>query len=381
MKSKSPFSKNTPLKEIEIFQGSTSTYRHPSTVIQPIVGAKVGKKLAETGGKVAVDAINAMPGKKPEFKVPEFEKPELKLPEYKGDLRTIGGFEERTIQGKGKANRTFFKDLSTKQVKEAKKWIKENPKKYKELLNKKNKTTSTTEKRTYTLVNGKKVYDTGWMAKNNSLAINMNGSPAKQIDPYAAINPEAVPGAQAQNVLGAQPIVGANLNQARNVDMQAMIDPYKSPGATFKPGEKLKAENIYGQAGQRQALMNLGSPMHAHTPDHDKKSDSLAMKGPLYHKGHPDDYDGHTHRKIGKSYEVGDYMDQTDMDKKFPKLWSEDVGRIQKDKVSQFMISKNKDYNPTKIDTIRPVSGKTFKMTWGDAERNISTTPKYKKSK
>lgn len=381
MKSKSPFSKNTPLKEIEIFQGSTSTYRHPSTVIQPIVGAKVGKKLAETGGKVAVDAINAMPGKKPEFKVPEFEKPELKLPEYKGDLRTIGGFEERTIQGKGKANRTFFKDLSTKQVKEAKKWIKENPKKYKELLNKKNKTTSTTEKRTYTLVNGKKVYDTGWMAKNNSLAINMNGSPAKQIDPYAAINPEAVPGAQAQNVLGAQPIVGANLNQARNVDMQAMIDPYKSPGATFKPGEKLKAENIYGQAGQRQALMNLGSPMHAHTPDHDKKSDSLAMKGPLYHKGHPDDYDGHTHRKIGKSYEVGDYMDQTDMDKKFPKLWSEDVGRIQKDKVSQFMISKNKDYNPTKIDTIRPVSGKTFKMTWGDAERNISTNPKYKKSK
>ena len=381
MKSKSPFSKNTPLKEIEIFQGSTSTYRHPSTVIQPIVGAKVGKKLAETGGKVAVDAINAMPGKKPEFKVPEFEKPELKLPEYKGDLRTIGGFEERTIQGKGKANRTFFKDLSTKQVKEAKKWIKENPKKYKELLNKKNKTTSTTEKRTYTLVNGKKVYDTGWMAKNNSLAINMNGSPAKQIDPYAAINPEAVPGAQAQNVLGAQPIVGANLNQARNVDMQAMIDPYKSPGATFKPGEKLKAENIYGQAGQRQALMNLGSPMHAHTPDHDKKSDSLAMKGPLYHKGHPDDYDGHTHRKIGKSYEVGDYMDQTDMDKKFPKLWSEDVGRIQKDKVSQFMISKNKDYNPTKIDTKRPVSGKTFKMTWGDAERNISTNPKYKKSK
>lgn len=381
MKSKSPFSKNTPLKEIEIFQGSTSTYRHPSTVIQPIVGAKVGKKLAETGSKVAVDAINAMPGKKSEFKVPEFEKPIIKLGEYKGNLQTLGGFEERTVQGKGKANRTFFKDLSTEQQQEAKKWIKENPKKYKELLNKKNKTASTTEKRTYTLVNGKKVYDTGWMAKNNSLAINMNGSPAKQIDPYAAINPEAVPGTQAQNVLGAQPIVGTDLNQARNVDMQAMVDPYKSPGATFKPGEKLKAENIYGQAGQRQALMNLGSPMHAHTPDHDKKSDSLAMKGPLYHKGHPDDYDGHTHRKIGKSYETGDYMDQTDMDKKFPKLWAEDVGRIQKDKVSQFMVSKDKDYNPAKIDTIRPVSGKTFKMTWGDAERNISTNPKYKKSK
>lgn len=392
MKSKSPFSKNTPLKEIEIFQGSTSTYRHPSTVIQPIVGAKVGKKLTDVGNKMVVEGIKAMPGKKPEPR--QIQEISSVIKPSKGiDLTPKG----RELEIKQKNISKYVQTPSTHKTSLKEAYTKRDMEKYGNMTFEQYKAvakkdplygTSGTKgglkkmESTVTYIDGKKALQTPYkQVKNNSLAINMNGSPAKQIDPYAAINPEAVPGAQAQNVLGAQPIVGANLNQARNVDMQAMIDPYKSPGATFKPGEKLKAENIYGQAGQRQALMNLGSPMHAHTPDHDKKSDSLAMKGPLYHKGHPDDYDGHTHRKIGKSYEVGDYMDQTDMDKKFPKLWSEDVGRIQKDKVSQFMISKNKDYNPTKIDTIRPVSGKTFKMTWGDAERNISTNPKYKKSK
>ncbi len=350
MKSKSPFSKNTPLNKIEIFQGSTSTYRHPSTVIQPIVGAEIGKKLAEVGSKVAVDAINAKSDKKSEFKVPEFEKPELKLEDYKGDLRTLGGFEERTVPGKGKANRTFFKDLSTKKRQEAKEWIKNNPKKYEELLSKKNKTASTTEKRTYTLVDGKKVFD-DWKTKNNSLAINMNGSPAKQIDPYAAINPEAVPGTQAQNVLGAQPIVGADLNQARNVDMQAMIDPYKSPGATFKPGEKLKAENIYGQAGQRQALMNLGSPTHAHTPTH------------------------------GEKYKKGDLIDESDFETLDTGYNVRNISDIQEDKKGQFMTtlgdseiysdrprptSGTIDYpNPkgSVRDTIRPKVGKFFKRS------------------
>lgn len=393
MKSKSPFSKNTPLKKIEIFQGSTSTYRHPSTVIQPIVGAEVGKKLAETGSKVAVDAINAMPGKEQEPR-PKDRTVDVMGTTAKGmdlsakgrDLKITQKIENKLAQTQGTPKKTLKQAYADRDMKQYggmtfdqyKAAAKKDP-----LYG-----TSGTKgglkrmESRVTYIDGKRAISTPYKeTKNNLLAAQMKGSPAKQIDPYAAINPEAVPGAQAQNVLGAQPIVGADLNQARNVDMQAMVDPYKSPGATFKPGEKLKAENIYGQAGQRQALMNLGSPMHAHTPDHDKKSDSLAMKGPLYHKGHPDDYDGHTHRKIGKSYETGDYMDQTDMDKKFPKLWAEDVGRIQKDKVSQFMVSKDKDYNPAKIDTIRPVSGKTFKMTWGDAERNISTNPKYKKSK
>ena len=352
MKSKSPFGKNTPLKKIEIFQGSTSTYRHPSTVIQPIVGAEVGKKLAEVGSKIAVDAIKAKSDKKPEFKVPEFEKPKIELGEYEGDLRTLGGFEERKIPGK--------KSIMTlsEMTPEQKSWrdqkIKELGKEgYAKLVNK-NKSKDITQKRTYTLVNGKKVYDSWQMEKNNSLAINMKGSPAKQVNPYAAVNPEAVPASQSQNVLGAQPIVGADINQARNVDMQAMIDPYKSPGATFKPGEKINAENIYGQAGQRQALMNLGSPMHAHTPTH------------------------------GKKYKKGDLIDESDFETLGTGYNVQNISDIQEDKKGQFMTtlgdseqkappiksrpkSRIIDYPDPKgsvRDTIRPQVGKFFKKTY-----------------
>ncbi len=105
------------------------------------------------------------------------------------------------------------------------------------------------------------------------------------------------------------------------------------------------------------------------------------LQTPLYNKGHANDYEGHTHRKKGGSYKEGDYMDETDMETSYPKLHTQDVGEIKRDKKSQFMVSKNEDYNPAKIDTIRPSKGKEFKMGWGDAERNISTNPKYKKSK
>ena len=173
----------------------------------------------------------------------------------------------------------------------------------------------------------------------------MKGSPNKLIgdtmDPYG------------QNDLGAQP-------SARAIDMAAIGNPYATPGADFDPQSKMKAESIFGSAGQRQGLMNLGTPLHD--------------------KGHANDYEGHTHRKKGGSYREGDYMDETDMETSYPKLHTQDVGEIKRDKKSQFMVSKNEDYNPAKIDTIRPSKGKEFKMGWGDAERNISTNPKFKKS-
>ena len=110
-----------------------------------------------------------------------------------------------------------------------------------------------------------------------------------------------------------------------------------------------------------------------------QRASMLAMNGtPLHDKGHADDYEGHTHRKKGGSYKVGDYMDETDFESLNTKLNAYDRGEIKKDKKSQFMVSKNEDFNPVKIDTIRPSKGKTFKMGWGDAERNISTNPKYK---
>ena len=334
MKSRSPFK-----AKIDIFQGSTSTYRHPSTVIQPIVGAQVGAQIAKTASEVTVKAIEAKsekPKKQFDFKVGP--KPEaLTVPDFEYNFRTSGGKETREV----KANRTFLKDLSEKDRVAAEQWIEKNPKKHKELLAKK-KASNVNQFRTYSLDDkGNKTNFSDWRNSPNT----MKGSPAKQIDPYAAINPEAVPGSQAQNVLGAQPIVGADMNQARNVDMQAMIDPYKSPGATFKPGEKINAENIYGQAGQRQALMNLGSPMHAHTPTH------------------------------GKKYKKGDLFDESDLDKLKTGYYIQNISEIQEDKKGQFMTtledretfrgnsSKTIDYpRPGAArDTIRPKIGRVFK--------------------
>ena len=363
MKSKSPFSKNTPLNEIEIFQGSTSTYRHPSTVIQPIVGAKIGKKLAETGSEVAVDAINAMPGKEPRPKEEAFtgrvagynikpdtiksKKLEIKTENISKFMPTPPTPKKSLTQAYADRDMGKYGGMTLEQYKAVAK---------KDPLYGTSGTKGGLKKMesTVTYIDGKKVLQTPYkQAKNNSLAINMNGSPAKQIDPYEAINPEAVPGAQAQNVLGAQPIVGADLNQARNVDMQAMIDPYKSPGATFKPGEKLKAENIYGQASQRQALMNLGSPMHAHTPTH------------------------------GKKYKKGDLIDESDFDTFGTGYNVENISDIQEDEKGQFITtlsdserkvppiksrpkSRIIDYPDPKgsvRDTIRPKVGKFFKRS------------------
>ena len=110
-----------------------------------------------------------------------------------------------------------------------------------------------------------------------------------------------------------------------------------------------------------------------------QRASMLAMKGtPLHDKGHADDYEGHTHRKKGKSYKEGDYIDETDFESLNTNLNAYDRGEIQKDEKSQFIVTKNPDFNPAKIDTIRPSKGRTFKMGWGDAERNISTNPKYK---
>lgn len=355
MKSKAPFGKNTPLRKIEIFQGSTSTYRHPSTVIQPIVGAEVGKKLAEVGSKVAVDAIKAKSDKKPDGKTMIDSKglqiPDIgdNLPKLDTKVPNLIGKSKSTSNTSDYYQKTVREILPTIGSYEGRKMSQEEwdalPSDTKRRLN---AAVGADEEGNITKP-GYRI--TKIEGKNQIAATQMKGSPAKQVDPYAAINPEAVPGTQAQNVLGAQPIVGTDLNQARNVDMQAMIDPYKSPGATFKPGEKLKAENIYGQAGQRQALMNLGSPMHAHTPTH------------------------------GKKYKKGDLIDESDFETLGTGYNVQNISDIQEDKKGQFMTtlgdseiysdrprpkSKKIDYPDPKgspRDTIRPKVGKFFKRS------------------
>jgi hypothetical protein len=136
----------------------------------------------------------------------------------------------------------------------------------------------------------------------------MKGSPNKLIgdtmDPYGQINPGAVPPNQAQNDLGAQPIIGAQGSQpsARAIDMAAIENPYATPGADFNPQSKMKAESIFGSAGQRQGLMNLGTPLHhdsekqAHTHP-TKTTTKISGKGEM----------------PGSSYVKGDYVDEDDL--------------------------------------------------------------------
>ena len=179
MKSKSPFQ-----AKIDIFQGSTSTYRHPSTVIQPIVGAQVGAQIAKTASEVTVKAITAK-SEKPKSEKPKKEfdfkvtppPGEITVPDYKGDLRALGGKETREVPGK----KSIMK--LSEMTPEQKSWRKQKrkelgPKGYAELVNK-NKPKNITQSRTYSLdEEGEKTDFSDWTNSPNT----MKGSPVKHND-------------------------------------------------------------------------------------------------------------------------------------------------------------------------------------------------------
>ena len=362
MKSKSPFPMKSPLR-IQVYGGDT--YESPDTVITKTVGEQVGKAI--TG--LADNASKYMDN----YKKPEPRKKVESANSLTPDEVQVG---ERGFSNPGKlSSKTSNKIQYIKTGRsEDEAWEKRNreiyPEGSRDKFNKDMRADPSYGKGGNTVkqnLTSTSIYGDGRLISQTPYSpTSMKGSPNKLIgdtmDPYGQINPGAVPPNQAQNDLGAQPIIGAQGSQpsARAIDMAAIGNPYVTPGADFDPQSKMKAESIFGSPMQRQGLMNLGTPLHD--------------------KGHADDYEGHTHRKKGGSYKEGDYMDETDMETSYPKLYTQDVGEIKRDKKSQFMVSKNEDYNPTKIDTIRPSKGKEFKMTWGDAERNISTNPKYKKS-
>ena len=388
MKSKSPFAKKSPLK-IQVYRGDT--YESPDTVITKTVGEQVGaaitgladnavdymntksekdRKKRDSSGTIATHGLGGGEYKGFGGGIKEINLPET--PDVNTNLtdKGFGRFTESNVNksstkvpdlvNKGKAERGIKtvngKKILTHEANADKLGYKKGTKERSDFIDASTK---------FNL--GKYKTDTPTDDGKTKNYINMNGSPNKLIgdtmDPYGQINPGAVLTNQAQNDLSAQPIISADGSQpsARDIDVSAISNPYASPGADFNPSSKIKAQDIFGSPMQRQGLMNVGSPAHD--------------------KGHPNDYEGHTHRKKGASYKEGDYMDETDMETSYPKLHTQDVGEIKRDKKSQFMVSKNEDYNPTKIDTIRPLKGKEFKMGWGDAERNISTNPKYKKSK
>ena len=381
MKSKSPFAIKSPLR-IQVYGGDT--YESPDTVITKTVGEQVGKaitgladnasKYMDLKGKLAkgesdhtkaMELANLKYGKKTSGTTNLGLTTPDKVGSSFGEVPGVPDLVSKsktssTIKGETFTDQNAW-DSNRNDVRNDKSFQGEGGKDRfftaaQDYRDKKGTGINTTYDK------GKTRFEDG----KRMLAINMNGSPNKLIgdtmDPYGQINPGAVPPNQAQNDLGAQPIISADGSQpsARAIDMAAIGNPYATPGADFDPQSKMKAESIFGSPMQRQGLMNLGTPLHD--------------------KGHANDYEGHTHRKKGGSYKEGDYMDETDMETSFPKLHTQDVGEIKRDKKSQFMVSKNEDYNPTKIDTIRPSKGKEFKMSWGDAERNISTNPKYKKS-
>ena len=325
MKSKSPFQKSSPLNAYQYADTGEYASNASAKVIMPIAGAEIAKAViagASTIGEAAITARARKKGSKTsELKAKTFEQFKAEQPKTEKPPSTIKGFGDAAA------------DLDTN-------------------LNSKDFSRFT---------GGISPLGFSGVAQAAALAGNQGS-----INPYSNVNPDAFSTSQQQEQVENSSIplgVGASDSNtsARPIDLAAVSDPYSTSGADFNPQSKMKAESIFGSAGQRQGLMNLGTPLHD--------------------KGHANDYEGHTHRKKGGSYREGDYMDETDMETSYPKLYTQDVGEIKRDKKSQFMVSKNEDYNPAKIDTIRPSKGKEFKMGWGDAERNISTNPKFKKSK
>ena len=221
--------------------------------------------------------------------------------------------ENRTVRGE-KTLFSSFKDGGD----EARAWIAENPDLHKQMLKDKSKN----QQRTNTFdANDQKISSTEWMdiiksgTGSNKAVGQMKGSPNKLIgdtmDPYGQINPGAVPPNQAQNDLGAQPIIGAQGSQpsARAIDMAAIGNPYATPGADFDPQSKMKAESIFGSPMQRQGLMNLGTPLH-----HDSEKQAHTHPSRTTTKMKPDgEYPGARYVK-GDLVDQDDLLDKTELD-------------------------------------------------------------------
>ena len=185
----------------------------------------------------------------------------------------------------------------------------------KDYNSKKNSTTNTTRnevKRTWTMNDkGEKVYNT--QATN---PVTMKGSPFE----FAGVaQAAAAAGNQAQQrAAGAGGSTGIDPfapqpNQAqisnRSIDMSAISDPYSALGADFGAGTRNKAQSIYGSAGQRQGLMNLGTPLH-----HDSEKQSHSHPSKTTTKMKPDgEYPGARYVK-GDLVDQDDLLDKTELD-------------------------------------------------------------------
>tara|TARA_B110000967_G_scaffold188134_1_gene210665 strand:+ start:27 stop:1088 length:1062 start_codon:yes stop_codon:yes gene_type:complete len=353
MKSKSPFSKKSPLK-LQVYRGDT--YESPDTVITRTVGEQVGTAITGLADN-AVDYMNTKSerDRKKRDSSGTIATQGLGGGEYKG---FGGGMKEINLPETPDVNTNItnpndFSMFTGSEVpnltSKSKKVSGGNLPSYAEAY--KNDIGGVRTEKGYKNFNayledmkGIKKGDNRDIEREAARTKAMNGSPNKLIgdtmDPYG------------------QP-------QRGNRDF-TFNENEIAPGTLGSQASMGVQKEIYGGGQAQVAAEQLAAEQ---------------LQAPLLSKGHADDYEGHTHRKKGKSYEVGEYIDETDFESLNTSLNAYDRGEIQKDKKSQFIVTKNEDYNPTQIDTIRPSEGKQFKMGWGDAERNISTNPKYKKSK
>ena len=96
MQSKSPF------KKVDIFDGRASSYRNPSTVIQPIVGAIVNKQIAKTASELGTKAITT-----------SMNKDKMAAEAAAGDLKHQRALELAAVKRGGKREKETTPDIIT----------------------------------------------------------------------------------------------------------------------------------------------------------------------------------------------------------------------------------------------------------------------------
>jgi hypothetical protein len=292
MKSKSPFPMKSPLR-IQTYGGDT--YESPDTVITKTVGEQVGKaitgiakdatKYMDLKGKLAKDKsdhgkamelANLKYGKKTNGEARLGLTTPSKVGSSFGEVPGVPDLVSNsqtssTIKGKTFLDQNAW-DSNRNDVRNDKRFQGEGGKDRFFIAAQDYRDREGTGINT-TYDKGKTRFEDG----KRMLAINMNGSPNKLIgdtmDPYGQINP-------------GQP-------SARAIDMAAIGNPYATPGADFDPQSKMKAESIFGSAGQRQGLMNLGTPLHTKghegdfIKDHKHSTESKNPATPKYINGDP----------------------------------------------------------------------------------------------
>ena len=281
MKSKSPFSKKSPIK-LQVYRGDT--YESPDTVITKTVGEQVGKAI--TG--LADNVVDYMDGYKKTQKPSEtIASVGLGGGEYKG---FGGGMKEINLPKTPDVNTNLtnpndfsrFTGSEVPNLSKSKKVSGGNLPTYADAY--KNDIDGVRTKKGYKNFNayledmkGIKKGDNRDLEREAARAKAMNGSPNKLIgdtmDPYG------------------QP-------QRGNRDF-TFNENEIAPGTLGSQASVGVQKEIFGGGQAQVAAEQLAAEQ---------------LQTPLYNKGHADDYEGHTHRKKGRSYEEGDYMDETDME-------------------------------------------------------------------